>query len=77
MSGSSKLKFWQVLERIETGEVKDGDKFRAVDTPISLVLEYDGKARELVYNTLMSDTATRDAVVCNSGEMFSTYERVE
>jgi len=68
------MKLWEIIRDINDGKVKKGDQFNGINSIVDLIVEYDGS--NLIYNTLMGDSTTRDVVTCCSGEMNTDFEKI-
>lgn len=69
------MKLWEILKDVVEGKVEKGARFKGLNLPISLELEFDGC--DLVYSNLMGDVETRDTVSLCSGEIATDYIKLE
>jgi len=68
------MKLWEIVKLVSEEQMLcQGYKWKGINTPINLIIEFDNGC--LVYNTLMSDTISRDPVSLCS-EMYTDFERI-
>lgn len=74
------MRLWEIVKMADEGSLKEGDKFIGVSIPlvnplpIKLIIEYDGYG--LIYNTIMSDTTSKDNVTLCGGEIRTEYAKL-
>lgn len=68
------MKLWEIAKLATEEKLKEGDKFRALDLSITLIIEFDGCS--LVYNKIFHDSTSRDTVVLCSGELSADFVRI-
>ncbi|EQC1535503.1 hypothetical protein ACY1J9_001334 [Clostridium botulinum] len=60
-----------IIKLIRIGKIEKGDKFKAIETPCNLIIEYDGN--DLVYNTIMGNKSDRDTVILSKVEINTKF----
>ena len=70
------MRLWEIIKLADERKLTKGDKFKAINIPIDLILEYD-EDDSLVYNTIMGNTTERKLVGLCSGEINTEYIKIE
>lgn len=66
------MKLWKILRGINNGKIKNGDKFRLINAPITMTIGYvDG---ELIYLDIMGDKTSLNTGSLCSGEIDADFE---
>ena len=69
------MRLWEIIKLADEKKLTKGDKFKAIDIPMNLILEYD-EDDSLVYNSIMGNTTERKAVSLCSGEIDTEYIKI-
>ena len=70
------MRLWEIIKLADEKKLTKGDKFKAIDIPIDLILEFD-EDDSLVYNTIMGNTTERKLVSLCSGEISTEYTKID
>ena len=70
------MRLWEIIKLADEKKLTKGDKFKGIDIPMNLILEFD-EDDSLVYNTIMGNAAERKAVSLCSGELGTEYVKIE
>jgi len=69
------MRLWEIIKLADEKKLTKGEKFKAINIPFDLVLEYD-EDDSLVYNTIMGNTTERKAVSLCSGELGTEFMQI-
>ena len=70
------MRLWEIIKLADERKLTKGDKCKAINIPIDLILEYD-EDDSLVYNTIMGNTTERKLVGLCSGEINTEYIKID
>lgn len=68
------MKLWEIVKLATEGKLEKGDKFKGLELPLLLIIEFDGDS--LIYNTIMDDTTSKNTVTLCSGELDADFVKI-
>jgi len=70
------MRLWEIIKLADEKKLTKGDKFKGIDIPMNLILEFD-EDDSLVYNTIMGNTTERELVSLCSDEISTEYIKID